>query len=182
MHNRPIQWLLMSCGSSHYQIISWHDIGNVILAGSSLPWRQRSTTFAISMSNIDIKINSDNKKIMFVFIQNNLTHKWSNLHFPDSKLHGANMGSTWVLSAPGRPHVGPMNLAIRVIRRLFLAFPSFDPIYQSYLVLREPECLEFFKPYEAVWQTSQLVVTQVEDSQTRDAANLIRQVLQVVTP
>ena len=31
---------------------------------------------------------------------------------PDSKVHGANMGPTWVLSAPGGPHVGPMNLAI----------------------------------------------------------------------
>ena len=32
---------------------------------------------------------------------------------PDSKVHGANMGPTWVLSSPGGPHVGPMNLAIR---------------------------------------------------------------------
>ena len=32
---------------------------------------------------------------------------------PDSKAHGANMGPTWVLSAPDGPHVGPMNLAIR---------------------------------------------------------------------
>ena len=32
---------------------------------------------------------------------------------PDSKVHGANMGPTWVLSAPYGPHVGPMNLAIR---------------------------------------------------------------------
>ena len=31
---------------------------------------------------------------------------------PDSKVHGANMGPTWVLSAPGGPHVGFMNLAI----------------------------------------------------------------------
>ena len=29
---------------------------------------------------------------------------------PDSKVHGANMGPTWVLSAPDGPHVGPMNL------------------------------------------------------------------------
>ena len=34
--------------------------------------------------------------------------------FPDSKVHGANMGPTWVLSALDGPHVGPMNLAIRV--------------------------------------------------------------------
>ena len=35
--------------------------------------------------------------------------------FPDSKVHGANMGPTWVLSAPDGPHVGPMNFAIRVV-------------------------------------------------------------------
>ena len=34
---------------------------------------------------------------------------------PDSKVHGANMGPIWVLSAPDGPHVGPMNLAIRAV-------------------------------------------------------------------
>ena len=34
---------------------------------------------------------------------------------PDSKVHGANMGPTWVLSAADGPHVGPMNLAIREV-------------------------------------------------------------------
>ena len=32
---------------------------------------------------------------------------------PDSKVHGANMGPTWDLSATDGPHVGPMDLAIR---------------------------------------------------------------------
>ena len=32
---------------------------------------------------------------------------------PYGKVHEANMGPTWVLSAPDGPHVGPMNLAIR---------------------------------------------------------------------
>ena len=32
---------------------------------------------------------------------------------PDSKVHGANMVTTWVLSAPDGPYVGPMNIAIR---------------------------------------------------------------------
>ena len=31
---------------------------------------------------------------------------------PDSKVYGANMGPTWVLSAPGGPHVGHMDVAI----------------------------------------------------------------------
>ena len=35
-------------------------------------------------------------------------------HYPDSKVHGVNMGTTWVLSAPDGPHVRPMNLAIKV--------------------------------------------------------------------
>ena len=35
--------------------------------------------------------------------------------YPDSTVHGANMGPTWVLSAPDGPHVGPMNFAIRVV-------------------------------------------------------------------
>ena len=38
----------------------------------------------------------------------------------DNKVHGANMGPTWVLSAPDGPHVGPMNLAIRGVTSLTL--------------------------------------------------------------
>ena len=34
---------------------------------------------------------------------------------PDSKVLGANMGPTWVLSAPDGPHDGPMNPAIREV-------------------------------------------------------------------
>ena len=34
-------------------------------------------------------------------------------YIPDSEVHGANIGPTWVLSAPAGPHVDPMNLAIR---------------------------------------------------------------------
>ena len=43
---------------------------------------------------------------------------WSNTDgsdmYPDSKVPVANTGPTWVLAAPGGPHIGPMNLAIRV--------------------------------------------------------------------
>ena len=51
---------------------------------------------------------------------NTLTHEsciYKSSHLtkdvPDSKVHRANMGHTWVLSAPDGPHVGPMNLVIR---------------------------------------------------------------------
>ena len=41
---------------------------------------------------------------------------------PDSKVHGANMGPTWVLSAPDGPHVGPLNLAIRGVMWSYLRY------------------------------------------------------------
>ena len=50
-----------------------------------------------SQTNIDIKDNG-----------------FGCIAFPDSKVHEANMGPTWVLSDPDGPHVGPANLAIRV--------------------------------------------------------------------
>ena len=34
--------------------------------------------------------------------------------YPDSKVHGTNMGPIWGRQDPGRPHVGPMNFAIWV--------------------------------------------------------------------
>ena len=46
-------------------------------------------------------------------MKNDFNNK-SELRFRIAKVHGANMGPIWVLSAPDGPHVGPMNLAIRV--------------------------------------------------------------------
>ena len=34
--------------------------------------------------------------------------------YPDSKLHGANMGTSWGRQDPGGSHVGPMNFAVWV--------------------------------------------------------------------
>ena len=41
-------------------------------------------------------------------------HDWPShlIYDPDNNVHGANMGPTWVRSAPGGPHIGLMNLAI----------------------------------------------------------------------
>ena len=36
----------------------------------------------------------------------------ANYLFPDSKVHGANMGPIWGRQDPGGPHDGPMNFAI----------------------------------------------------------------------
>ena len=53
---------------------------------------------------------------IIVFIMTDWTsrHSSSTKIYPASKVHGTNMGPTWVLSAPDGPHVGPRNLAIRV--------------------------------------------------------------------
>ena len=40
---------------------------------------------------------------------------------PDSKFLVANTGPTWVLAAPGGPHVGPMNLDIKEVSAHYLA-------------------------------------------------------------
>ena len=79
------------------------------------------------LSNILCVIPSDDPPGYLVLYQTIINPLSSNLLgailrddclFPDSKVHGANMGPTWVLSAPDGPHVGPMNLAIRVFIRL----------------------------------------------------------------
>ena len=43
-----------------------------------------------------------------------LSHCITKVAFPDSKIHGANVGPTWGRQDPGGPHVGHMNLAIWV--------------------------------------------------------------------
>ena len=47
---------------------------------------------------------------------------------PDSKVHGANMGSIWGRQDPGGPHVDPMKVAIRgeaplIIYVILLSYP-----------------------------------------------------------
>ena len=43
-------------------------------------------------------------------------------HIPESKVYGANMGPTRVLAAPGGPHMGPINLVIRVASTCYMSF------------------------------------------------------------
>ena len=51
--------------------------------------------------------------VLFCFVYDQRKLCTTSYYIPDNKVHVANMGPTWVLSAPGGPHVGPMNLAIR---------------------------------------------------------------------
>ena len=63
-------------------------------------------------------------------------------NFPDSKVHGANIWLTWVLSAPGQPHVGPMNIAIiqgsNINNPLFSATSSLYVTYANYILTHWP--------------------------------------------
>ena len=48
-------------------------------------------------------------------------HLWSGYvedNYPDSKLHGTNMGPIWDQQNPGGPHVGPVNFAICVTTQI----------------------------------------------------------------
>ena len=58
------------------------------------------------------------------------------VNFPDSKVHEAYMGPTWGRQDPGGPHVGPMNLAIRVLN--FHSFNFFE-VYSTEIYFAEPK-------------------------------------------
>ena len=60
----------------------------------------------------------------------------SQISYPESKIYGANMGPTWVLSAPDGLHVGPMNLAIRVVTAEFLWFSRFQVFGGQTIIFR----------------------------------------------
>ena len=61
-----------------------------------------------------------------------------NSSIPDSKVHGANTGPTWVLSAQDGPHVGPMNLTFSDVKWLY----GMKYIWiESSLIHRELRCL-----------------------------------------
>ena len=64
---------------------------------------------------------------LFIYFIHVKTHCWTNkmtfcicpirivkVLYPDTKVHGANMGPIWGRQDPGGPHVGPMNLIIWV--------------------------------------------------------------------
>ena len=84
-----LSWSPMTIELSHLQA-TWHFIQQLVQADSK-----------------------EYIKAMYYwpYVTGGYTHK-----VPYSKVHGANMGTTCVLSAQDGPHVGPMNLAIRGAR------------------------------------------------------------------
>ena len=80
--------------------------------------------------------------------------------FHDSKVHGANMGPTWVLSSPGGPHVGPMNLAIWVPISL-VSFRA-DSLAIALIPKRQPWRIWL----NAIREHTALDITQTKQTQT----------------
>ena len=79
---------------------------------------QQNATFATNASNeLWIPVARYRHQEIFSPSVFHIWYMFSNI--PDSKDHGANMGPTWVMSSPGEPHVGPMNLAIRDISTIY---------------------------------------------------------------
>ena len=108
--------------------------GNSTLFSVSLQWRHNGHDGVSNPSCLDCSLNQlfrcRSKKTSKLYVTglcegnppvtggfpSQRASNWKMLPFdviPDSKVRGANMGPTWVLSAPDGPHVGPMNLAIR---------------------------------------------------------------------
>ena len=80
---------------------------------------------------------------------------------PDSKVHGANMGPTWVLPVPGGPHVGPINLAIRELdHRHAIRCPGtagarrlVGTVLTEELDMLSSKCLWLYRIQSLVWTT-----------------------------
>ena len=64
---------------------------------------------------------------------------------PDNKVHGANMGPTWVLSAPDGPHVGPVNLASMGINGTCSILANEIPRMMHLFIKSLTHCLISFK-------------------------------------
>ena len=73
--------------------------------------------------------SSDHKIITILGTQFSVTVSYRQLSvYPDSKVHGANMGPIWGRQDPGGSHVGPMDFAICVcIWVLWFLVPGFIP-------------------------------------------------------
>ena len=96
--------------------------------GNKLQWNLKRNSYIFIQEQA-----FDNGKMIAVSSRPKFTKtKWNIdnvLAIPKSKVHGANMGPTWVLSAPDGPHVGPMNLALRdVMSRILACYQIKTPV------------------------------------------------------
>ena len=101
------------------------DLGNknICLVRVPMQWSVNSLNWSLSIfSNLALFSNQGiANKLCFGLREHYKLHVTTDSittfigDYPNSKVHGANMGPIWVLWAPDGPHVGPMNLAIWVL-------------------------------------------------------------------
>ena len=89
------------------------------------------------------------------------------LNVQNSKVHGANMGPTWVLSAPDGPHAGPMNLGIR--GSMFACFHKEDMARKRCVASRKIVCIfdnqiKIFQNGYKIWMVPIFICVQICDS------------------
>ena len=134
-------------GAMASQITSLAIVYSTIYAGTDQRKHQSSASLAFVRGIHRWPVNFPHKwqvtRKMFPFddiiMRSREIHPWHILHFqqqesiqplvscvwsdfPDSKVHGANMGPIWGRKHPGGPHVEPMNLVIRVFPKTKLTF------------------------------------------------------------
>ena len=129
--NSPLRWSLMWS----FDVCIVVSLNNLLIKQSSCRSFETfsgSCTLLILCMNFsnskNLKLNQNCKPITKDIVQTTKALHWNTWldgyyanftmflldYYLDSKVHGANMGPTWVLSAPDGPHVGPMSFAIRI--------------------------------------------------------------------
>ena len=96
--------------------------------------------------------------------------------YPDSNAHGANMGPTWVLSAPDGPHVGPTNFAIRVC--YVSAYTSVQFLIQGTSTLGAT----MFSPHTSFHQHSEAVTRWLTFDRRQFEFNLLKKNVHMMIP
>ena len=112
----PDQYSIVLCShGNHHPGISLCDLfGCENLVRSRIPYCCGCSIFHPGLPCFTARLTSSSSGVVLTQLVSSLGIVCCFLS-PDSKVHGANMGPTWVLSAPDGPHVGPINLAIRVL-------------------------------------------------------------------
>ena len=100
-------WLFPRCNERTIPLNTWHN-NNVVITSKrrhfdviTSKWRRFDVITTSLLRNVFAGIVSMNR--IAICLHGN----------PDSKVHGAYMGPTWVLSAQDGPNVGPLNRVIR---------------------------------------------------------------------
>ena len=129
LNNEPISQYTydVACGApsstSHHNVFEGRRTERLVNAPRTLPTLtllriMDMDLFHTNMHGIalksDVYVNDQQPWLRIAEALLGVALKFAWIPFPDSKVHGANVVPTWVLSAPRGPHVCHMNLVIRV--------------------------------------------------------------------